>query len=881
MADVITRFKLETTQYDSKLRDASKSLAEYTRQATLAGNEFGKFTQKSTETARALGTITPSANNAKDKVKELVGAFNDVAKAYNALTKEQQQSDFGKAMAESLSQLSQQLREAKQELYDMGDAVKTAGAGGGLFSDLGDKMGGALQVFAGNMLTKAAGAVANLGSEMVGMVQQGVEMAKAGEGIRIAFERLGRGDILDGLREATHGTVTDLELMKAAVKFNDFKLPLDELGTMLAFAQQKAKDTGQSVDYMVDSIVTGLGRKSLMILDNLGLSATEVKEKMKETGDMTKAVGEIIREQMAKAGDYVETAADRAAQANVSLQNKMEELGRKFAPLQEASNNFWTSMKIGILDVIGGPLTNLLNKLTEAGRIANQYGILGGNAKVGRMTSNLSNARKDRRQGVYQQQQQQFWKYINPREQQLKDIRAWQSGDRNESLKKRIGAITDKYGSLDATKIQAEVDAAKKMLSDYQQSAKQILQPITQEIVPTVVDTTGGGSGKGGGSSSGGGGGIEEEKDDFEEIVGLIPNAQEAVRSLQQQISQSWDEGEIARLTEDLKEAQAELQRLQNIGKETKETPMVQGLSGFNQETMSAWMQGRQSDLSKAEYGSPDYSSIMNNIADMNIIKSILEQSVNAGINAAEFNVAPIWDKIFSEALPDGMEGTLSEALSKMYENAFDGMDIDDSSFEALVEKINEKLKDIGIEPIQIPVETVGKDVKAITQAARTTADVVGSIGDAFNAIEDPAAKVMGTVMQAIASVALGYAQATAQAGSMGPWVWLAFAASGLATMIATISTIHSQTGYAEGGMIKGNSYSGDNIGGLVDGSRFVGLNAGEVVLNAAQQNTLAQNLEGAGLQNLRLEGVISGEKIHIVHNRYLKRSGQGELVTW
>ena len=56
-------------------------------------------------------------------------------------------------------------------------------------------------------------------------------------------------------------------------------------------------------------------------------------------------------------------------------------------------------------------------------------------------------------------QQQQFWKYINPREQQLKDIRAWQSGDRNESLKKRIGAITEKYGSLDATKIQAEVDA--------------------------------------------------------------------------------------------------------------------------------------------------------------------------------------------------------------------------------------------------------------------------------------------------------------------------------------------------------------------------------------------------------------------------------------
>lgn len=45
MADVITRFKLETTQYDSKLRDASKGLAEYARTASLAGKEFDKFTR--------------------------------------------------------------------------------------------------------------------------------------------------------------------------------------------------------------------------------------------------------------------------------------------------------------------------------------------------------------------------------------------------------------------------------------------------------------------------------------------------------------------------------------------------------------------------------------------------------------------------------------------------------------------------------------------------------------------------------------------------------------------------------------------------------------------------------------------------------------------
>lgn len=91
--------------------------------------------------------------------------------------------------------------------------------------------------------------------------------------------------------------------------------------------------------------------------------------------------------------------------------------------------------------------------------------------------------------------------------------------------------------------------------------------------------------------------------------------------------------------------------------------------------------------------------------------------------------------------------------------------------------------------------------------------------------------------------------------------------------MTTTISTIHSLTGYAEGGMVNGSTYSGDQIPIMA--------NAGEVVLTKAQQGNLASQLQGGGLQNLKLDGVVTGENIHIVHNRYLKRSGQGELVTW
>lgn len=487
MAKSVLELAVGTGQWDAGLKKAKSALDNFTQSQGGLQQALAKDSENMRKFVSMMGQTESTAKTAKGQMNDYKATIEQLTMQYNRMTDAQKKS-IGQDYLQSIDQLKQKYQAVNKEIQEMNrslnnvkvpdiaDGVKS----GGLFG--GGKLDGMLQVFGGNLMTKAAGAVASLGAEMADMVKQGIEMAKAGEGVRVAFERLGNGHILDGLREATHGTVTDIELMKAAVKFNDFKLPLDELGTMLAFAQQKAKDTGQSVDYMVDSIVTGLGRKSLMILDNLGLSASEIRERMKETGDMTKAVGAIIRDQMEAAGDYVETAADRAAQANVSLQNKMEELGRKFAPLEEASNQLWTSMKIGILDVVGGPLATLLNGLTEDGRIMNAYNKMGGNTKVGRMTANLANASKGNRQSIYQQQKEKFWRYINPREQMIKDIRAWQSGERGESLQGRIGAIRDQYGMLNATKIQAEVDAAKKMLSDYEQAAKSILKPVNADI---------------------------------------------------------------------------------------------------------------------------------------------------------------------------------------------------------------------------------------------------------------------------------------------------------------------------------------------------------------------------------------------------------------
>jgi hypothetical protein len=178
---------------------------------------------------------------------------------------------------------------------------------------------------------------------------------------------------------------------------------------------------------------------------------------------------------------------------------------------------------------------------------------------------------------------------------------------------------------------------------------------------------------------------------------------------------------------------------------------------------------------------------------------------------------------------------------------------------------------------VQKNIDKQMKDVGKIGDEWSGVASAIGAVGNAMSGIEDPAAKVLGIVAQAIATVALTFSKSLA--GTVTPWDWIAAAAAGTATMISTISAIHSATGYAEGGMIKGNSYSGDNLMAMGPNGSLIGLNAGEIVLNASQQNALAQNLQGGGMQNLNLTATIKGEQIRLALNNNGRRTGRGEYV--
>lgn len=219
-----------------------------------------------------------------------------------------------------------------------------------------------------NYMSKLGGIMGTVFSvgAIVKFTHQTAELANKAAGVRKAFEALNKPNLLADLRRATLGTVDDLQLMQRAVQAKNFKIPLDQLATYLSFATKRANETGMSVDYLVDSIITGLGRQSILILDNLGISAAEIRDNMKDGASMAEAVGKIIKEQMGDATTEIDKAAIAMGRLTAAWTNFQMAVGEETAPM-------WNKIKGWASDALGY-YTDMFNsdQLTTFGKF---YGL--------------------------------------------------------------------------------------------------------------------------------------------------------------------------------------------------------------------------------------------------------------------------------------------------------------------------------------------------------------------------------------------------------------------------------------------------------------------------------------------------------------------------
>lgn len=338
-------------QQSKKLRSENKARLSQMISLEAAGRKeteaYRNLKKQYSDTSKEIRTLTSRIGEQTSKIDILDMSMVQLKKQQKSLQKELDNT-VQSLNPEAYGVLEQRLKDVSGRISELKQNAKSFGE---LASD--NTVNG---VFLGNLLTKGAELfsekVMEFKDSIAELVNGGLEMAEQADGVTKAFNDLNQEGLLDNLRKATKGTVNDVQLMTAAVKANDFRIPLEDLGKYLEFAQLKAQQTGQSVDYMTDSIVTGLGRKSPLILDNLGISAAEISEKTKETGDFMKAVAEIVDTQLAEAGETYISAADRATQKTVELQNAQKALGDEILPLKEQWDDSYADMQLNTISLI-------------------------------------------------------------------------------------------------------------------------------------------------------------------------------------------------------------------------------------------------------------------------------------------------------------------------------------------------------------------------------------------------------------------------------------------------------------------------------------------------------------------------------------------------
>lgn len=338
-------------QQSKKLRSENKARLSQMISLEAAGRKeseaYRNLKKQYSETSKEIRTLTSKIGEQTSQINILDMSMVQLKKLQKSLQKELDNT-VKSLNPEAYGVLEQRLMDVNSRISELKQNARSLGE---LTSD--DTVNG---VLLGNLLTKGAelfgGKAREFKDSIAELINGGLEMAEQADGVTKAFNGLNQEGLLDNLRKATKGTVNDVQLMTAAVQANDFRIPLEDLGKYLEFAQLKAQQTGQSVDYMTNSIVTGLGRKSPLILDNLGISAAEISEKTKETGDFMKAVAEIVDTQLAKAGETYISAADRAAQKTVELQNAQKALGDEILPIKEQWDDAYADMQLHTIDLI-------------------------------------------------------------------------------------------------------------------------------------------------------------------------------------------------------------------------------------------------------------------------------------------------------------------------------------------------------------------------------------------------------------------------------------------------------------------------------------------------------------------------------------------------
>ena len=885
MGDVITRFKLETTQFDSKLRDSAKSLTQLTQQLQIAGKDFDRFASQHVAAARSLGEVASGATNLKDKLKDLVGAYNQVAKAYNELSEEQKGTDFGKAMAESLQKLQVDIKNTKAEMNAVPGALDQLASKFTLNVD-------AIKLF--NIGMQAAEGVLSIAKDAFFSSESNIdEWGRSVEGAKGAYDVF--------LQTINGGNWSDFftNLSTAVQGARDLYDALDRLGSVksnnqaaIAIQQQQVaqlrlmKQQGQNVDEQLkaaterlaylqnQAVEAGKNAGSKMSFETLkneinannknGVSISDDRIRFvvaamqrggqdvfdqykREEENLSKKAQDTRRRQYTGAGgvsySYNETFTN--------LDKLTEEEQRRYL-IAHAATEAETRIQKG-LSIYAQAVSEGAAAAREQFK-GNRYALQGtGGSKTNpadQAADKFAQAQKDYQQALELAATQLKAGTANDVEYEKKKLAA------EESLWKSIGDAREKYDNPKYKEAQdqaaariLELGGSVKALTEQQDAAKKAIQQAEAAY--------------------------KKEADAADKMADYVFAASKAVDN------------------NDLKGFYAANKGLSGMGAGTMDVPVSFTYTDTN---LQAFIGKLKEDIGGSDVGSDLYNKLTEQLNDATALGNLFQTAIANGVDAAQLSELgnAIFQKIFSG---ENIDSEIFKSFAQLLSDST-GKNISVEGSGKVTEKEDKTFQDFikglqsvtsGLSSVTTGLKSLGVEIPAELDNLMSTINAVGQIISGVQQIisvfqtsaiaANTAAVTANTIALGVNSgsnVAAGAGLAGAAAGASigamgGGWIGAAIGA-GVGFLAAKLFSNGGIVHAANGFVVPGNSLSGDNVPAL--------LNSGEVVLNHSQVNNLANALEGNGLQNLNLEARIEAEDIVLTMNNNSERWGGGEYVT-
>lgn len=161
MADSILRLKVDSQEYDNKIKRAAEGIKRYADGCRAAGGTLEFLDEGVLEFVKSLGKMDTVMNSTRGQVREMSQALTDLTTTYRSLSDEEKSSPFGQELAKSIEALTERAGQAQDAMSDVQASIKNAASDTRVF----DQVSGGIQMMTSSFQT-AQGAAKLLGIEL-------------------------------------------------------------------------------------------------------------------------------------------------------------------------------------------------------------------------------------------------------------------------------------------------------------------------------------------------------------------------------------------------------------------------------------------------------------------------------------------------------------------------------------------------------------------------------------------------------------------------------------------------------------------------------------------------------------------------------------------